>query len=337
MLANKTEIYIIKYQLQKLIKYPYAKKDVQVHLGNLINGCDKLLEKYPEYPEQIYYFLSMSLWRSIQFLSGSTINETPYEIVACLDRALSDWYTEKNSLITALLSEKGYFFLSSDHQNILKRFFNAELNIELDIDLIQIALPKAFRNYPLYNVALYHELGHFIDIKFSIINLLLLGDKNEGLSEEHLREHFADIFASCYTGNSVIWFLQHCYGDSADSVSHPSTENRIKFVTDFLDKKDNSLIRSMVECCEITTKNSLKTRYKRPPIEDPFNDFRPININSETELHGIFLAGWEFLCDSSLRENDSWKNYNDFETFKIVNDLIEKSIRNYVMVEKWNS
>lgn len=337
MLINKTEIYIIKNQLQNLIKYPYAKQEVQIHLNNLINGCDRLLDKYPEYPEQIYYFLSTSLWKAVQFLSGSTINETPYEMVACLDKALGDWYSEKNSLTTALLSEKGYFFLSSDHQNILKRFFNDTLDIKLDLDLIQIALPKAFRNYPLYNIALYHELGHFIDIKFSIINLLLLGDKGEGLSENHLREHFADIFASCYTGSAVLWFLQHCYGDSAANDSHPSTKDRILFVTDFLKGNDNPLINSMIECCDITTRKALKTKFKLPSIEEPFNDFRPVRINDEAELHGLFIAGWEFLRNSSMREKNSWKYYNEFEIFKIVNDLIEKSIRNYVMVEKWNS
>ena len=91
-----------------------------------------------------------------------------------------------------------------------------------------------------------------------------------------------------------------------------------------------------MECCTLTSKKTLNKRFKVPSINEAFNDFRPVNLNSDAELHGLFHAGWEFLRDPSNREQDSWEKFNEFETFKIVNDLIEKSIRNYVMIEKWN-
>jgi hypothetical protein len=341
MQIEKIEVHLIKSQFQRLIQYPYFKKEVKEHLEKLTGLCDDLLMNYPKYPSGVYLFIATRLWESIKFLSGSTINETPYEIISCLDKALGDWYTEKNSITTALLSEKNYYFFSSDPQNDLKKI----CGVDLDLEIIQIALPKSYKHYPLYNVALYHELGHFIDQKFSISDFLLLKYKKEvGLKPEnahilsnHTKEFFADLFAASYTGNSVNMFLEKVIGVQPITATHPETNSRIKLVKDFLNNVDNTWINMFQDSCKVRSGKTIEIKYKASDVNSCFNDFRPAKINSDAELHGLFAAGWNFVLDSSARDPNTWSKIDEFDAFSRVNDLITKTIRNYVIKDKWNS
>jgi hypothetical protein len=341
MQIEKIEIHLIKSQLQRLIQYPYFKKEVKVHLEKLTGLCDDLLKSYPKFPSPVYLFIATRLWESIKFLSGSTINETPYEIVACLDKALADWYSQQNSITTALLSEKNYYFYSSDPQNDLKNICGVDLNLEI----IQIALPKSYKHYPLYNVALYHELGHFIDRKFSISDYLLLTyEKALGVTKEnivvlgnHAKEFFADLFAASYTGNSVSVFLEKVFGMQEASFTHPDSNYRIKLVQNFIDGVSDPWMDMFQDACKKTAGNTLEIRYTLPNINHCLNDFRPAKIETDAEMHGLFAAGWNFVLDSSVRDTDTWSKIEEFDAFSRVNDLITKTIRNYVIVDKWNS
>jgi len=341
MQIEKIEIHLIRSQLQRLIQYPYFKKEVKEHLEKLTDLCDNLLNNYPKFPPEVYIIISNQLWESIKFLSGSTINETPYEIVACLDKALSDWYTQQNSITTALLSEKNYYFFSSDPQDIIKKICDVDLNLEI----IQIALPKAYKHFPLYNVALYHELGHFIDQKYSISDYLLLKyekevdqlNKTKTVLSYHTREFFADLFAAAYTGNSVSIFLEKVIGIQKESITHPDSAGRIELVQNFLDGRDNPWLDWFQDSCQSVAGKTFKKQYKTPDINNCFNDFRPAKIENDAELHGLFASGWNFVLDSSARDPKTWLKTNEFDAFTRVNDLITKTIRNYVITDKWNS
>jgi hypothetical protein len=341
MQIEKIEVHLIKSQLQRLIQYPYFKKEVKVHLEKLTGLCDDLLKSYPKFPSKVYLFIATRLWESIKFLSGSTINETPYEIVACLDKALADWYSQQNSITTALLPEKNYYFYSSDPQNDLKKICGIDLNLEI----IQIALPKSYKHFPLYNVALYHELGHFIDLKFSISDYVLLAyEKQLGLTKDnffvlrnHVKEYFADLFAASYSGNAVSIFLEKVIGLQKATSTHPDSSQRIVLVQNFIDSKNDPWIEMFQDACKKTAGNSLEIRYALPDINHCLNDFRPARIGTDAEMHGLFAAGWNFVLNPSVRDTDTWSKIEEFDAFSRVNDLITKTIRNYVIVDKWNS
>ena len=89
----------------------------------------------------------------------------------------------------------------------------------------QIKLPDVYRRKPLYTVALYHELGHFMDTRFAIsenVEVLRADLALPGMSAPtgaltpaqkqvrllHLREYFADLFAVCYCGSAIKRFLE---------------------------------------------------------------------------------------------------------------------------------
>jgi hypothetical protein len=109
-------------------------------------------------------------------------------------------------------------------------------------------------------VPLFHELGHYVDIRRKVSGraLLLAGDEFEfpdalfhridepeerkSIKLIHLREYFSDLFAASYVGNAFVHFLREfAKGDDA-STSHPSTDARVEVVKDFLEHQNNGLV-----------------------------------------------------------------------------------------------
>lgn len=138
------------------------------------------------------------IFKSLEFLDNSTLNQIPYEIVACLEQAMEDWLDKNNPadrfiIVTSLINDVGGFsyerWLAID--DALYRDIEAQYpDIFFRHRLVQINLPRAFARDYLATVVLYHELGHFIDHKHSIAHKLylslLISIQGSLLSEEIL-------------------------------------------------------------------------------------------------------------------------------------------------------
>ncbi|MCK9606554.1 MAG: hypothetical protein M0R33_08905 [Methylomonas sp.] len=169
--------------------------------------------------------MTNQIWTASKFLSGSTSKKIPYEIAHCLKLALEDWTHKKALITTALTQEKNYSFY---FEGVWPQFYilaESYTGIKFESELVQIAFPKLYQHRPLLNVALYHELGHFIDIHQGIVNQSLLlvpsamlplpSINFSGLSPDlvnqiaihHRREYFADLFAASYAGKAIRDFL----------------------------------------------------------------------------------------------------------------------------------
>lgn len=247
---------------------------------------------------------------------------------------MSDWGTRKCLITTGLLDELGFFFIKNDPTIIIKYF----LGIDLSDGLIQIALPRLYRHKPLYNIPLYHELGHFIEQEFNITKITLLqhGELSKKYSQPHLAEFFADLFSSCYTGYANYVFLAEMVPDNAGSQSHPSTKDRLDLMYSFLTGEPNEIHSCFNHTLSKIGLPGLTVKYKSPDVFSSFSNIRPYDICSAGELHGLMDAGWAFLIEIQKNPINAWKNFADeFETEKIVNDLVEKSIRNYMVKLKW--
>jgi len=312
-------------------------------------------------------------FRSIEFLDNSTHNLIPFEIVECLKIALKDWIPDNDNkfiIVTSYVNNMlGFSFdptlaTNKDIYNCLKNRYN----IEFTNKLIQINLPKYLSRDYLANVVLYHELGHFLDLYYNItapiseelsatyskldpseISVLkayfpFLDDPVNlyqffpMLISNHLREYFADVFASQYINSCSCKYLDYITNSDANcSLSHPSTINRNKLVEEFLIGKNNILLNKIMESTKIITNLSLQKRFD--PIDgNDFMNLIPIDIENPEKLHSLFLLGWDFW----LQGPKYFSSYNGMsealkpgQYYQIINNLIEKSIGNYIIKVDW--
>lgn len=75
-----------------------------------------------------------------------------------------------------------------------------------------------------------------------------------------------------------------------------------------------------------------------PNVRASFDDVVTYKIPNVPELYGIFLAGWDYLHDQLGNRTAAWVE-GDVDAYtieKTVNDLIEKSIRNFEIRERWS-
>ena len=58
-------------------------------------------------------------------------------------------------------------------------------------------------------------------------------------------------------------------------------------------------------------------------------------IRSNEEVHGILVGAWEYLDNAAEKQKEPWKSLDDMEIERVINDLVEKSIRNRMILEQW--
>jgi len=248
-------------------------------------------------------------------------------------------------------------------------------NIDFDSKLIQINVPINLSKDYLANVVLYHELGHFVDTKFQISNSiydnLLKGffdgtiinkDKADLLSffpyldhpqshclysstqnilhfQSHIAEYFCDLFAAQYIEDCSNQYLGYITEMSADfSYTHPSTVKRVELVNKFLKvERDSFFLNKITETIKLITGNDLVVRYQKF-TSDNFLHLVPVDIENKKELHYLFIHGWEHWLNSQAK----FKDYNNMSEdiknenlYDVLNNLIEKSIGNFVVSSKW--
>ncbi len=352
----------------------YSDKDKQEfhdQLNELIHRIKD--EKFDDLPE-IELIKRKSIidfiFTSLEFLDKSVINTFPLEIVECLNVALNEWNSKEDSLIATSLNNSitSFSFLPSRTlDDPLFVMIKNEYGIEFKKRLIQINLPKHFARDYFANVALYHELGHFIDTTYkisfsaikSILNVpvdqksiidhffpfLLHPDLNNlskiDILKNHLGEYFSDLFAAQYIKECSNIYIKYI-GDTGDVYhsSHPSTNNRIRLVQDFIEGKDNFLINKLSEAAELITGGTkLGIRYKDLPFDD-LKKFLPITIQNKNELSSLFIAAWSLWMDYSSdfeEENKMGFSLRDSKRYEIINNLVEKSISNFTITQKWNN
>lgn len=315
-----------------------------------------------------FFFLSLT------FLDGSTISQIPFEIVKFLEEALKEWLNDHEDFIIVTSLVTGVTAFSFDSRLTFRDDFyeiiEKNYNITFESRLIQINVPEYLTRDYLANVVLYHELGHFIDRKFRIssscaLELLdrvrmnkinptqlpqlidffpVLGVESSGnytfqVLNLHLAEYFCDLFASQYVAGSSNHYLEYITkGSSGWSTTHPSTPKRVEIVDDFM-KGNSNFVLDLIE--EATVKASKKGLSKRfiPFVNDDFVNLVPVNVGSIGELHYLFIYGWDlWLGKWSELEN---RNKMAFplapnQTYEIINNLIEKSIGNYIVSSNWD-
>jgi hypothetical protein len=336
------------FEKSKINKYADPRK--QSYHDKLIELFDKIrqenIEKYSYDQQKNLKEVLDFIFYSIEFLDNSTLTNIPHEIVFCLEKALNDWDATNSYIIVTSLqnSINSYSFnpilvLNPNYYDIIESVFN----VKFENKLIQINLPRYLVHDYLANVVLYHELGHFVEMKFQIARRLIntkvsLGEivtqEEARKAHHHLSELFADVFASQYIGSASNYYLDYIAHKQDSTVTHPSTDTRIQIVNEFLSGKiKNNSLDEILAATEATTTYKLKKRFLSINGKD-FEEFIPPILNNDEELHSIFEVGWN-LWKQEVKSYKE-KKIGKIDKYLIINNLIEKAISNYMVLEKWN-
>lgn len=275
------------------------------------------------------------------FLEDSILNTIPFEMVFCLQKALMEWVDEEEYVIASSLQYNKYSFTNLlSLNNTLFRRIKKDFNLEVHNKLIQISIPKHEVHNYLFCVVLYHELGHFVDMKNGISESILyemgVPDNHDEYKSalKHWRERFADLFAAQYIGKAATQYLSYAAFEKNDSSTHPSTIERIKLIDDFLNKKDNCFIETIREATKLTIDKEICIRFETFDEADFYN-LIPSELTNYKQLHGLFSVAWDIWMDES-----KIKKFNGFkleQIYTILNNLIEKTISNYMVLNAWNN
>lgn len=294
---------------------------------------------------ELHFEVLRYIFKGLEFLDNSTLNIIPYEIISCLELALDDWITDDNFIIVTSLSNKNLDFLFESENEEFFNNLNFHINIRYGLSitnrLIKIVLPKVLSRDYLSIVALYHELGHFVDVELHISQKIIQNKHGYltayTVAQEselyHNMEYFADLFAAQYINNASNLFLGYISNNTTDSHTHPSTKKRIEVVDDFLVGKSRAEINEINFALLSSGYDIFKVRHNEISIvKSDFQNLIPQKINSDAELHYIFKLGWDFWNTS---ESNFLRKFNNRQKYQVINNLIEKSISNYTITQKW--
>ncbi|MQW90703.1 hypothetical protein [Sinorhizobium saheli] len=297
----------------------------------------------PAYDDEILRSFADKVWVCHRYLQGSTTKEAPYEIEYCMRHAIGDWLKAKCIVTTALTDEKDFHLKPGDPWEYVATAMDRYKEPIPEEKLIFIGVPRIYKHMPLFCAALYHELGHFVDLARDVAGTTLLSHPAEGATDKmievilsHRREHFADLFAACYAGPAIIDTLYAINPDAGISLSHPATADRIEVVRGFLEGEEFDELTMFQEALASLGLPPLKRRYSIPSIASAFDDIRPYRLSTTEELHGMMAAGWSYLGQIKAGAGPSWAaTGSQLEAVRIVNDLTEKTIRNASIRYLW--
>lgn len=100
---------------------------------------------------------------------------------------------------------------------------------------------------------------------------------------------------------------------------------------------ENPLINYLQSVVHELTDKNLENRFDRVTSED-FYALVPYDIQNDRELHGTIVYGWDVWMEDFKKFNDGMKydvNLSEDTIYRVINNLVEKSIGNYFTVQNW--
>lgn len=333
-------------QLSRSIYFDPAFRDFS---QRTVHAIRHVIDNAAKYPDEVIRQFEKQVWRVMQFVRGSRSKDAPHETQFVLRKALKGWIPEEALISSAALEDFDFFLNPEDIWVHIERTLNHFDTNGYRPLVVRIGSPEAFKHRPIFCVPLFHELGHFVDhyFKISEFSLLLspIGPHPPGISPDHWQfinlhhrmEYFADLFAASYCGEASSKSLMAIAPSNPDSPTHPATKKRTIMIADFLHGTSNPTIDLLQLATEARTGQRLKPIFLTPDVKGVFDDVLTYKIANERELFGIFLAGWDYFHSQLENPDAPW--VDEQVTFsgieKTVNDLVEKSIRNYEICERW--
>ncbi len=168
-----TNLRLLDGKLRTLHDSAYFDRRVLKYVAALRAIIEQLVDPNLGIDDDIRLFVSAQVWQATEFIAGSAPSLQPYEMVYGLQLAVDEWFVGQKQpivrpplIVTPLVQEPNFYFKSVNPS--FDSILRGHSNSAIDFEIVQIKLPDVYRKKPLYSVALYHELGHFIDLRFSI-------------------------------------------------------------------------------------------------------------------------------------------------------------------------
>lgn len=335
----RTDLALLHESLSQLATTPYFNRALGKQVAKLVDLIEHVRTKSPVYDETIVRALVDKVWATHRYLQGSTTKESPYEIEYCLRSAMTEWLPGEYVLTTALTDERDFHLHYGDPWDYVKNTITGFSDLP-DSRMIFVGVPRLYKYLPLFCSALFHELGHFIDLSYGLTEASMLlyppQPEHSDVLERHRREYFADLFAASYVGRAIAESLNTISPDAGISLTHPATAKRLELIEDFLTAQENGELDMWQDVLKRVKLPELGQRFTLPEIVSAFDDIRPVSIQGDAELFGLFPTGWSYMTKAIHGDGPEWsRGANQLEIVRIVNDLTEKSIRNASIRKLW--
>lgn len=356
-MRSRIDLYLLRDAINQLTETTYFTKRLHEFTANIVEVIDYVLTNEATIAPDIVNKFRGIMHQTYVYLAGSTTKEAPYEMEYCLQKALARWVARGTIITTALTSHHDFHFAPADPWDFVKRYLPGFNTAGYDPLLVQLGLPRLYRHKPVYCLALYHELGHFVDESFGITNLSLVLEPSmiatnhlglpatvsprlrNTIESNHRKEYFCDLFGAAYAGKASIDAVVTIAPGAGASQTHPATADREASVAAFLNGNPTQLITLFQQCLKQQGKPDLAKFFKLPDLKPKYDDLRPYKVPDEEELHGVLGASWSYLLDALDRRAAPWISSGmlDSQIESITNDLTEKTLRNASIRERWAS
>lgn len=356
----ETVLQLLGEQLGKLSRSDFFGAELADYVAELCKGVASLQRKIAEPEPDVALITEVveSIWRATQFLTGTTSNRVPYEVTYLLREVLLDWGLG-DSIVTTSVNQSPDFYC--ERAGTAPDSLLAELELPglaLSGHLVQMGVPEIFQHMPLLCSPLYHEVGHYVEEHERLITTLSIAHHHELLAalpevdqfdaqsrilvaRSWATEHFCDLVAACYVGECVSDYIIQWDHEQVPQPSHPSAANRAVVTRAFLDGRLNPVVDLLKKgVIEAGLNITLQRRFELPPVQDCFADVRPTGVGSIAQLHGLLPAADDFLkrlltspeqfAGTNIARVPRWRQPH------VINDLIEKSIRSFMISKAWN-
>lgn len=268
------------------------------------------------------------LMRWMHFLISSKMTTVPEEMNYVIRKLLRAWIgVGLDSLV--LVFVEGDFSVTRFNKNAVgASVFEIATGVKFAKDPVFIRIPHFYQDDMLFNIALFHELGHIVDTQLNLfydvkedVKKAVGGDMdkriireyfpilnanhsyNEGILVSYIKEYIADLYAAQYVGNYIVEYLDYL-GEKTrqtDSKTHPHFDKRKQVVTDFLDcmtsrthSTSNFLLKYIMDSFGGSGKGDLAIRWRTISGNDLLHG-NPVALTDIDELFSVFKHAWDVV------------------------------------------
>lgn len=307
------------------------------------------------------------LTRWMYFLISSKVTNVPEQMVFVLKEILHTWLgDELDNLIVVFV--EGDFSVARFNKNAMgASVFEAKTNVGFSKEPVFIRVPHLYQDDMLFNIALFHELGHIVDMQLNLSydvkeNVLRAasGDLNKRIVREYfpiltairsideevitsyIKEYIADLFAAQYVGSYIVEYLDYLGERTrvSDSKTHPHLDERKEMVDDFINcmnsrahNTSNFLLQYILDSFYDASKGNLCVRWKTIQGDELLNN-HPITLTCQDDLFSLFKHAWDVICEGVNNiervRNIPLNTMSHFDFYNSINKRMLESISNYM-------
>ena len=268
------------------------------------------------------------LTRWMHFLITSSTSIVPEEMVFVLREILRSWLGAGLDNLVVVFVEGDFRVTRFNKNAVGVTVFETASGVRFTKDPVFIRIPIFYQEDMLFNIALFHEIGHVVDaqlnlfydvkesVKYStggdcgkaLIRMFFPLLSRTGVFDEtvlisYIKEYIADLFAAQYVGPYIIEYLDYIGTQTRvdDSKTHPHFNQRQQMVMDFLNcmslKKhttSNYLLKFIMDSFSGSGKGDLMIRWRDIAGDDLMNG-NMVPIACIDDMLSIFKHTWDVI------------------------------------------